>query len=118
MKVAIATDGQVCSDHFGHCEGFTVYEIMNKQILKEYFIKNPGHSPGFLPNYLKGRNINVIISASMGERAQSLFNQENIEVIVGAYGNIKSLINDYLEGMLISDNSICQKHEFDNNCNE
>lgn len=55
MKIAIATDNNQCSDHFGHCEGFKLYDVVNGKIEHEDFIKNPGHKPGFLPNYLSGR---------------------------------------------------------------
>lgn len=51
MKIAIATDNNQCSDHFGHCEGFKLYDVVNGKIEHEDFIKNPGHKPGFLPNY-------------------------------------------------------------------
>ena len=34
MKVAIAADGKVCSDHFGHCSGFQIYEIENNKIIE------------------------------------------------------------------------------------
>lgn len=27
MKIAIASDGKYVSRHFGHCEGFTIYEV-------------------------------------------------------------------------------------------
>ncbi len=118
MKIAIASDGEICSDHFGHCVGFKVYEIENKQIKDEYFLKNQGHKPGFLPTYLDGRGINVIISSGMGETAQRLFNEKNIEVIVGVNGKLKDVIDNYINGCLTSDNSICNKHEFDGNCNE
>ena len=27
MKVAVASEGQSVSGHFGHCESFTIYEV-------------------------------------------------------------------------------------------
>lgn len=117
MKIAIATDNNKCSDHFGHCEGFKIYDVVNGKIVGEEFIRNPGHKPGFLPMYLSGRGVNIIISSGMGSAAQNLFKKENIEVIVGCNGDIDEIIKKHIDGNLISDKSICEKHEFDGNCN-
>ncbi len=116
MKIAIAADGNKCSNHFGHCEGFKVYEIETQKIKDEYFINNPGHEPGFLPSYLADKDINVIIASSMGFSAQKLFKLKNIKVIVGASGKLENVIKRFINEELISDNSICTKHEFDENC--
>ena len=48
MRIAIATDAGMVSRHFGHCEGFTVYDVENDKIAKEEFLANPGHKKGFL----------------------------------------------------------------------
>lgn len=118
MKIAIATDNNQCSDHFGHCEGFKLYDVVNGKIEHEDFIKNPGHKPGFLPNYLSGRGVNVIISSGMGSSAQKLFKEKSIEVIVGCEGSLDRIIREFIAGSLISDKSVCNKHEFDGNCND
>ena len=118
MKIAIANNDNMCTEHFGHCEGFKIYELENGKIINEDFIKNPGHKPGFLPMFLKEKGINVIISGGMGQMAQELFIENNIEVIVGANGENIELINQYLNGFLKSDKSICQKHEHEGNCEE
>jgi len=31
MKIAIAADGNVVSGHFGHCEGFQIYDVDGKK---------------------------------------------------------------------------------------
>jgi len=118
MIVAIATDQNRCSDHFGHCQGFKTYDIVDGKIEKEEFISNPGHKPGFLPVYLSGRGVNVIISSGMGSSAQNLFKKENIEVIVGCEGTLEEIIKDYIDKNLVSNQSVCNKHEFDGNCND
>ncbi|MFW5982187.1 MAG: NifB/NifX family molybdenum-iron cluster-binding protein, partial [Halanaerobiaceae bacterium] len=57
MKIAIASQNGIVSNHFGHCEGFKVYQIENKEIITEDFIANPGHKPGFLPVFLNDKDI-------------------------------------------------------------
>lgn len=86
MKIAIASDGKYVSGHFGHCEGFTIYEVEEGKSLNKNFTPNPGHRPGYLPVFLKELNVNVIIAGGMGETAQDLFNENNIEVVVGIQG--------------------------------
>ncbi len=66
MKIAIATDGNEVSGHFGHCEGFTMYEISEDEVLGNEFVPNPGHRPGFLPVFLKEKGTDIIISGGMG----------------------------------------------------
>lgn len=116
MRVAIACDGNNVSGHFGHCEGFTVYEIENKSVAGASFLENPGHKPGFLPKYLGEKGINAIISGGMGEMAQTLFAQNGIEVVVGAEGDIDDVIAKYISKGLISTGSVCEHHEHSGSC--
>jgi len=107
LKIAIATDSKKVSGHFGHCEGFTMYEIEEGKILNHEFIENPGHRPGFLPVFLKEKDADVIISGGMGRSAQDLFIENNIQVIVGAEGNCEDVIKSYMEGSLKSTEEVC-----------
>lgn len=116
MKIAVARDGEFVTGHFGHCEGFEVFEVNNKNIVSRTFLPNPGHRPGFLPVFLSENNINIIVSGGMGGSAQELFKRNNIEVIVGATGKLDSIINDYLEGKLKSTYSVCHDHEHHDKC--
>jgi len=115
-KVAISRDGNYVSGHFGHCEGFEVFEINEGEISSKEFLPNPGHRPGFLPQYLAEKNINVIISGGMGATAQELFGRNNIEVIVGASGKLDEVIGSYINGSLRSTNSICTEHQHEGHC--
>lgn len=115
-KIAIAKDGNVVSGHFGHCEGFEVVELDGDKICSREFLPNPGHRPGFLPKYLSEREVNVIISGGMGGTAQELFGRNNIEVIVGAKGDLEEVIGRYIDGNLRSTNSICREHRHEGNC--
>lgn len=116
MKISVASDRKNVSGHFGHCEGFTIYEAEEGKELKKSFVQNPGHRPGFLPVFLKDLNVNVIIAGGMGETAQNLFNENGIEVVVGASGLCDDVVNQYINGQLKSTGSVCTEHE--GNCGE
>lgn len=118
MKIAIASDGKTCCEHFGHCEGFKIFDVENNKIINEGFIQNPGHKPGFLPMFLREKKVNLIIAGGMGARAQELFNENNISVIVGASGNIYDIINNYINGNVKSNNSVCNKHVYEGHCED
>lgn len=116
MKIAVASEGKNVTEHFGHCENFNIYEANNNEIIKSESIPNPGHKPGFLPNFLNDLGVNVIISGGMGGGAIDIFNEKDIEVIVGASGDAKENAKLYLQGKLKSTGSVCHQHQHEGNC--
>jgi predicted Fe-Mo cluster-binding NifX family protein len=116
LKIAVASEHDVVTDHFGHCVNFNIYETKNNEIISGQSIANPGHRPGFLPNYLNELGVNVIISGGMGGGAVDIFNEKGIEVIIGAKGEAKSVVEAYLKGELKSTHSICHEHQHHDNC--
>lgn len=116
MKIAVASDNNMVSGHFGHCEGFTIFETEDKKIVEKKFIENPGHKPGFLPRFLAEKEIDVIIAGGMGGTAQSLFNENGIEVVVGADGSSEDVAQAFLNNELKSTGSVCSNHEHEGSC--
>ena len=118
LKVAVASENKEVCGHFGHCESFEVYETDQGKILKSESIPNPGHRPGFLPNFLHELGVNTIISGGMGGGAVDIFNGHNMEVILGAQGESRQAVQDYLDGKLESTGSICHEHAHHDECGE
>lgn len=118
MRLAVASDGNMVSGHFGHCDGFTLYDIKDAEVAGKTFVPNPGHRPGFLPVFLKEQKADVIIAGGMGETAQQLFIENGIEVVVGIQGIADDIVKQYIGGNLKSTGSICREHEFEGHCNE
>lgn len=116
MKIAIACDNNTVAQHFGHCENFIIYDTLDGTIVKKEFIGNPGHKPGFLPNFLNDLGVNVIISGGMGGGAIEIFNERGIEVIVGAAGDSEQTVLAYLVGDLESTGTICHDHKHQDSC--
>jgi Mrp family chromosome partitioning ATPase/predicted Fe-Mo cluster-binding NifX family protein len=118
MKIAVASENKMVTEHFGHCEEFMIFDTENNKIVKTETIPNPGHKPGFLPNFLNEKGVNVIISGGMGGGAIEIFNEKNIEVITGAKGNAEDVVSSYLQGELKSTGSVCHEHQHHNECVE
>lgn len=116
MKIAVASENGMVTGHFGHCENFNIFDAENNQIVKSDTIPNPGHRPGFLPNFLNDIGVNVIISGGMGGGAIDIFNDKGIEVITGAAGNAKVAAEQYLQGKLKSTGSVCHEHQHHDEC--
>jgi len=116
MKIAVASENEMVTEHFGHCLNFNIYETENDKIVKSGSIANPGHKPGFLPVFLHEQGVDVIISGGMGAGAIDLFNEKGIEVIVGASGNARTAAEQYLQGSLKSTGSVCHEHQHHDEC--
>ena len=116
MRIAIASEGKNVTEHFGHCEAFLVYDVEDGKIVKEISLANPGHKPGFLPNYLADGGVNVIISGGMGGGAVDIFSERNVEVVIGASGDAKTAVERYLRGELKTTGSICHEHQHHDEC--
>jgi ATP-binding protein involved in chromosome partitioning len=110
MRIAIPITNGKLSAHFGHCEEFALVDIdeQSKEIANVEKLQPPAHEPGALPKWLGEQKANVIIAGGMGQRAQQLFAQNNIKVIVGAPNqSVEELASAYLGNTLTTGDNIC-----------
>ena len=71
------------SDHFGHCDAFTLVHIDDGQVGKVEVVANGGHEQGgcMAPvHFLKDRNVEALLSGGMGMRPLAGFRSVGIEV--------------------------------------
>jgi Mrp family chromosome partitioning ATPase/predicted Fe-Mo cluster-binding NifX family protein len=110
MRIAIPlADGKLAM-HFGHCECFALVDVdtTEKKILKREDIEAPPHEPGLLPRWLAERGATMIIAGGMGQRAQGLFAEQGIQVVLGAPADtLERLVGDYLAGTLQVGENVC-----------
>ena len=110
MKIAIPlADGKLCM-HFGHCEQFALLDAdeKTKKVTGKRTLTPPPHEPGVLPRWLHKEGANVIIAGGMGQRAQSLFAENDIKVVVGASAEApEQLVAQYMDGTLVSGANVC-----------
>ena len=118
LRISVAAMGQAVAGHFGHCENFLFFDTEDGKIVNMESVPNPGHKPGFLPNFLADRGAKVIITGGMGGGAVDIFNERDVEVILGVQGDAKTAVETYLRGELKSTGSICHNHEHAEECGE
>jgi ATP-binding protein involved in chromosome partitioning len=110
MRYAIPVTGGTVSPHFGHCEQFALIDVDEdkKEIIKKELVPSPGHEPGLLPQWLAEQGVSFVIAGGMGSRAQNLFQQNNIGVIIGTMeDDPEKAVLSYLDGKLATGDNIC-----------
>ena len=110
MKIAIPlAEGKLCM-HFGHCEQFALVDTNaeTKTITGKKMLTPPPHEPGLLPRWLHEQGANLIIAGGMGQRAQALFTDNGIKVIIGAPSETPEiLVKAYMAGTLQTGANTC-----------
>jgi len=110
MRIAIPiAEGKLCM-HFGHCEQFALIDVdeKTKTIKEKNMVTPPPHEPGVLPKWLHEKGANVIIAGGMGSRAQALFAENGVKVVVGVPSvPAEQLVDAYMEGTLQSGANVC-----------
>lgn len=110
MMIAVPSTGKTICPHFGHCENFNLFEAENGTIVSEKSVPNPGHRPGYLPNFLADMGVTVIVAGGMGGGAVQIFQERGVEVVAGASGDAKTAVEQYLKGELKSTGEVCHEH--------
>ena len=114
-KIAIPVENGILCAHFGHCEKFAIIEVVNGEITEMKELTPPEHVPGLYPRWVVELGVTDVIAGGMGQKAITLFNQENINVFVGAPANsAKELVTDFLSNKLTLNANYCNhddKHE-------
>jgi predicted Fe-Mo cluster-binding NifX family protein len=119
MKIAVPSvderglDSEV-SSHFGRTPFYTIVSTESGEIKEVEVIKNPftEHSPGDVPNFLRQKEVDVILAYGMGRRARTFFGSMKIRVIIGAQGKVGEVVRAFLRGNLSSDESWMKSEEF------
>ena len=107
-RIAIPLENGILCSHFGHCQQFAIIDVKDNSITEESLVTPPPHEPGLLPAWLAEKGVTDVIAGGMGQRAIDLFNQQKINVFVGA--QIKShteLASDLLNNTLAAGANYC-----------
>ena len=110
MKIAVPLAGGRLSSHFGHCDCFAVFRVdpETRQVVAKDLAQPPMHEPGALPRWLSDNDVEVVLAGGMGRRAQQLFAESGIQVVVGAAEpEPERLVEDYLNDRLEAGDNLC-----------
>ena len=109
-RIAIpVANGKLCL-HFGHCQQFAMVDVdpEAKKVLGVEFLNPPPHEPGVFPKWVAEQGATLVISGGMGARAQSLFTDQGVNVLVGAQSATpEEVAQAYLDGSLSTGANIC-----------
>ncbi|HPJ01799.1 MAG TPA: NifB/NifX family molybdenum-iron cluster-binding protein [Candidatus Limiplasma sp.] len=107
MYIAIASDGDYVSPHFGRCQTYTLVDIVDGVMKSKKEVENPGHEPGAIPRFLHRYGANRIVCGGMGARAIGFFQELGIEILTGVSGKIDAVIDELVKGTLTGSESAC-----------
>ena len=107
-KFAIPTVDRKSCAHFGHCESFAVLEVEDGSIMSESYATPPAHQPGTYPRFLAEQGVTIVIAGGMGGMAQSIFQQNQIEVHMGVgVEEPRVLVQKFLDDELATGANLC-----------
>ena len=112
MKIAIPNNGIMVNQHFGMSESFVIATIEDKKILniEEISATELAHQHQGLADLLVKHGATVVITGGIGGGALSGLQQNGLEVIKGASGDYKEVIETYINGTLEDKNETCNHH--------
>lgn len=102
-KIAVASNSQGLTEHFGHCDHFEIYVIENNAVTSKFDVKNPEeHQHGYLPKFLYDQGVEVVIAEKIGSMATQIFEALDMKYVLGVSGSAEALVQQYLLGTLQS----------------
>lgn len=109
MRIAIPSEGDNIDahvfEHFGRAPYYMIINIENREIKNVKAVPNPSvesHNPGDLPMMLAEEKVDILITRGVGRRAVAYFQELGIDVITGAYGKIREIVEKFIKGELFS----------------
>jgi len=107
MRIAIPAEdnggleGNV-SGHFGRARYFVFVDVEDGEIKNAEVVEVPfdEHNPGDLPNFIREHGGEVVLAYGMGRRAIEYFNRFGVEVVTGASGRVKDIVEAFIHQVL------------------
>ena len=96
MKIAVTYENGQIFQHFGHSEGFKIYEAEGKNIVRAEVIGTDGAGHSALAAVLKDKDVDVLICGGIGNGAVTALSEAGIDVYSGADGEADAAVEAYL----------------------
>ena len=108
MRIAIPVVNQKLSAHFGHSEKFYFFDIEDNKIIKIDILNPPPHAIGTIPRWVAEQKATDLIAGGIGQKAINIFNQNGINVHIGAQiQNPEQLVTDFINGNIQLNANLC-----------
>lgn len=101
MRIAVPFTAGEIAPHPGHCETFLVADVEDGVVTRERELPNPGHGAGGPPPlFLAGEGVSQLLAWGLPEHARDKFAALGIQVRLGATGEPRQALREYLAGTL------------------
>ena len=114
MKVAVPARGEQVDEHFGHCEGFSVFSLdEGRRIIGEERVDSPAGCgcKSNIAAVLARMGVTHLVAGSMGEGAVRVLQANGITVTRGAAGSTREAVERFAAGTLTDSGEPCAGHE-------
>lgn len=114
MKITIPSYSGKVDDHFGHCEYFMVYTTNDsKEIIHEELVASPNGCgcKSDITEKLSNIGVKVMLAGNIGGGAVNKLISLGIAVVRGCSGDIKTVLNEWLNGNIKDNGELCKEHE-------
>ena len=118
IKIAVATEGKYVSEHFGHCEGFTFYELVEDRIAEKSLNKIQGIVRDFCPIFIRIGNGCRHLRRYGRSGAAVVFCPKQYKSDCRSRRFCDDVVQQYLKGKLKSTGSVCGEHQHKDLCHE
>ena len=101
--------------HFGRCKYFIIVDLVEGEVKNCSAIENPyfnNHESGLIPDFIKSKSVNVVISGGIGKKALEKFEKYEIKAKAGLIGKVSGALDLYNQNKLF-DFSVSSKNDSD-----
>lgn len=113
MRIAVPANGNQIDNHFGHCQYFAVFTVdTNNNIISQEKMESPvgcGCKSNIAVD-LANSGVTVMLAGGIGDGAVNVLASNGIRVIRGCSGNIKDVVEDFLNGKITDSGETCTQH--------
>ncbi len=111
MKIAIVFENNQVSQHYGQSQGFKIFDLDDKKnIISSETIFNSGIKGCEMASLFASYDVDTVIVGGIGENAKRNLEEHDMNVILGAYGEVSKVIDDYCHHTLKLNDVKPRKH--------
>lgn len=100
MKIAIGLQGENVAGHFGQCDDFRIYDVVENKIVSTQDIHDDVNVHQLRPPFLKSLGVDVLIMNSLGKGAYNRLLALGIQCVDAQNKSVQEAIEGYLNQTL------------------